>query len=135
MKMLQITSADPAIESIYGSPAKENGRDSSAHSERHAGRVVLVSYTSPSSKQSIGGIVIPRNTSTNSSPSSDRLKQISEIPNWRPVEKEADGTFKRDTIYQSGAFVQRAGNEADDVFGDGSQSAGQGELFPLFDVF
>ncbi|KAL6713555.1 hypothetical protein ACLMJK_009020 [Lecanora helva] len=116
MNMLKITSADPAIESIYGSPARGRERGSSAKPDRFAERVVLVSYTSPSNKQKLGGIVLPRNTSTSTSPSSDRLKLIRESPTWRLVKEDREA-FDRDAGCPSNDFVKRTGNEADDVFG------------------
>lgn len=132
--MLKITSADPAIESIYGSPARSRERDSFTNSDRYASRVVIGSYTSPSNKQKIGGIVIPGNTSTNSSPNSDRLRVIRESPSWRPAEED-DEVFKHNSSYESRPFVKRTGNEADDVFGSpghGGESTVQGRLLCPF---
>ena len=137
--MLKATYNDPAIEGIYGSPARSRGRNSSTSSDQHAGRVLLVSYTSPSNKQNIGGIVLPRTVTTSSSPSSDRLKFIHESPSWRPTQEEEE-SVKREDRFQAETFVKRAGNEVDDVFGSPgrvTKSPAQGKssvltlLYPL----
>ena len=137
LNLLKATYTDPAIESIYGSPARSRGRKSSTHSDRQAGRVLLVSYTSPSSKQQIGGVVISHNTSTNSSPRSDRLRLIQQSPSWRAAGEDEE-VFKREAQSQAETFVKRAGNEADDVFGSpacDSQSPHQGKSSAVFVIF
>ena len=129
--MLKATYNDPAIEGIYGSPARSRGRNSSTSPDQHAGRVLLVTYTSPSNKQQLGGIVLPRSTTTNSSPGSERLKLIHESPSWRPTQAQEE-SIKREDRSQVETFVKRAGNEVDDVFGSPgkvTKSPDRGEPF------
>ena len=119
LDMLKITSADPAIESISGSPARSRGCKSSTPSDLYAGRQVLVKYTSPLSSQNAGSIVVPSNpcgTSTNSSPCSDMLRSLQKDSSWRLSNEEKEN-LEREAGLQAGTFVNRAGNEADDVFG------------------
>ncbi len=89
---------------------------------------LLVAYSSPSRNRTTA--TVARDTSTNSSPGSDRVKAIRESPCWRP----AESSFQHRSEIRETTFVRRSGREADDVFGSPShaqttQSSGDGRSF------
>jgi hypothetical protein len=87
--------------------------------------ILLVACSSPSRNRTSAAVAC--DTSTNSSPSSDRVKAIRESPNWRPTE----ASFANQSDHRETTFVHRSGREADDVFGSPNhaqvtQSSGEG---------
>lgn len=77
---------------------------------------LLVACSSPSRNRTTATVAL--DTSTNSSPGSDRVKAIRQSPNWRPTEVSLiDRSGNRGTT-----FVRRSGREADDVFGSPSHA-------------
>ena len=111
---LQAAQIDPAIETISGSPMTARGGKYLAQLERRVDRSIFTeAQLSPSKIDSIN-----RNASTTSSPSTDRVKDIRESPNWR--DKDSN-------------FVRRSGNHGEDPFVSSvvagqSQSQGKSSL-------
>ena len=107
IRSLQAAQIDPAIETISGSPMTAPNGKYLPHFERCSDRSIFTETQLSPSK--IGNL--NRNTSTTSSPSTDRVKDIRESPNWRN---------------KDGNFVRRSGNQGDDPFVS-SASAGQSQ--------
>ena len=94
---LQAAQIDPAIETISGSPMTARGGKYLAQLERRVDRSIFTeAQLSPSKNNSIN-----RNASTTSSPSTDRVKDIRESPNWR----NKDSNFVRRSGHGEDPFV------------------------------
>ena len=108
---LQAAQIDPAIEAISGSPVTARDGKYLPQVERRVDRSIFTeAQLSPSKTGNLN-----HNMSTISSPSTDRVKDIRESPNWR----------KKD-----GNFVRRSGNHGEDPFLsniNAGQSQGQGK--------
>ena len=97
IRSLHAAQIDPAIETISGSPMTALDGKYLPHFERRGDRTILTeAQLSPSKTGKVN-----RNTSTTSSPSTDRVKDIRESPNWRN---------------KGGNFVRRSGSQGDDPF-------------------
>ena len=107
IRSLHAAQIDPAIETISGSPMTALDGKYLPHFDRHVDRTICTeAQISPSKTGRLN-----RNTSTNSSSSTDRVKDIRESPNWRN---------------KDGNFVRRSGNQGDDPFVS-SANAGQSQ--------
>ena len=94
---LQAAQIDPAIETISGSPMTARNGKYLPHLERRVDRNVFTEAQLSPPKTGDFHCNVPKS----SSPSSDRLKNIRESPNWRNKE---------------GTFVRRSGNHGEDPF-------------------
>ena len=102
---LQAAQIDPAIETISGSPMTARDGKYLPQLERRVDRSIFTeAQLSPSKTGNLN-----RNTSTTSSSTTDRVKEIRESPSWRNKE---------------GNFVRRSGNHGEDPFVS-SVNAGQ----------
>ena len=107
IRSLHAAQIDPAIETISGSPMTALDGKYLPHFERRVDRTIFTeTQLSPSKTGKFN-----RNTSTGSSSSTDRVKDIRESPNWRN---------------KDGNFVRRSGNQGDDPFVS-SVNAGQSQ--------
>lgn len=108
---LQAAQIDPAIETISGSPVTARDGKYLPQLDRRVDRITFSeAQLSPSQAGNLN-----RNASTNSSPSTDRVKDIRESPSWRN---------------KDGSFVRRSGNHGEDPFvssANAGQSHGQGK--------
>lgn len=108
---LQAGQIDPAIETISGSPMTARNAKYLPQLERRVDRSIFTeTQLSPSKTGNFDC-----NASTTSSPSTDRVKNIRESPNWRN---------------KDGNFVRRSGNHGEDPFvssANAGQSQGQGK--------
>ena len=111
IRSLQAAQVDPAIETISGSPMTARNGKYLPHFERRVDRSIFTeAQLSPSKTGNFN-----RNTSPTSSPSTDRIKDIRESPNWRN---------------KDGNFVRRSGDQGDDPFvssANARQAQGQGK--------
>ena len=109
LRSLHAAQIDPAIETISGSPMTALDGKYLPHFERRVDRTIFTeTQLSPSKTGKLN-----RNTSTTSSPSTDRVKDIRKSPNWRN---------------KDGNFVRRSSNHGDDPFvssANARQSQGQ----------
>ncbi|KAL9132292.1 MAG: hypothetical protein Q9175_006532 [Cornicularia normoerica] len=104
---LQAGQIDPAIETISGSPMTARNAKYLPQLERRVDRSIFTeTQLSPSKTGNFDC-----NASTTSSPSTDRVKNIRESPNWRN---------------KDGNFVRRSGNHGEDPFVS-SANAGQSQ--------
>ena len=97
IRSLHAAQIDPAIETISGSPMTALDGKYLPHFERRVDRTIFTEAQLSPSKTGKPN----RNTSTTSSPSTERVKGIRESPNWRN---------------KDGNFVRRSGNQGDDPF-------------------
>ena len=107
---LQAAQIDPAIETISGSPMTARNGKYLPHLERRVDRNVFTEVQLSPPKTGDFHCNVPKP----SSPSSDRLKNIRESPDWRNKE---------------GTFVRRSGNHGEDPFVssvNAGESQGQG---------
>ncbi len=108
---LQAAQVDPAIETISGSPMTTRGGKYLPQLERRIDRSIFTeAQLSPSKAGNVKRI-----TSTTSSPTTNRAKDIRESPSWRN---------------KDGSFVRRSGNHGEDPFvssANAVQSQGQGK--------
>ena len=114
MHSLQAAQVDPAIESISGSPMTARGGKNLPQLERRVDRSIFTeAHPSPPKAGNLN-----HNASTTSSPSTNRVKDIRESPNWRN---------------KDGNFVRRSGNQGEDPFVSSvsaAQSQDQGKASP-----
>lgn len=102
---------DDSIERISGSPVSMRQDKHYAQSERRAdvtrGSVFEI-FSSPSKSGSIGKL--HNQASANSSPTTERYKNIVESPSWRREEKFVRQTQQADDPFVSGANAGRKSN-------------------------
>lgn len=111
IRSLQAAQIDPAIETIPKSPMTGRGGKYLPQFERRVDRSIFTEAQLSPSKSGNPN----RHTSTNSSPSTDRIKDIRESPNWRN---------------KDGNFVRRSGIHGEDPFissANAGKSQGQGK--------